>query len=373
MSEIQWENSKITIEKILDPNPNLHLKNAEIALKDGRYENALEEIEYAYMLANGNYEVVKQCQKVEDVLYKIGYLEEECNNCIDDIIRRADKGNRESQYVLGICYGTGQKVELDYYKAVKYLKMAANQSHKKALAIYAFLLYKGEGVKANKKEAKDILEKLVTEGESLAYEYLGMIYAVGEGNYKKGISFLKRIVDDGRAEIANTVGVYYQLLGEFNESNKYYKIANEKDKTVANVGLGMCYSLGWGVEKDINKAKSYFETSIINHYEDEGDACAMLAAIYQNSGGIFIKKKKIFELWNRALELGCIAAYSGMALCYIAGYGVRKDYKKAFWYFQQGYEKGDKSCQEKLAECYFRGIGCEKNVQKGNALLEELY
>ena len=88
MSTIQWGTPKITVEKMLDPNPNLHLKNAEIALKDGRYENALEEIEYAYMLANGNYEVVKQCQKVKDVLYKIGYLRNEKNRHFSETINK---------------------------------------------------------------------------------------------------------------------------------------------------------------------------------------------------------------------------------------------------------------------------------------------
>lgn len=63
-----WGKPHITVEKILDNNPNLHLQNAEDALKKRNFQDAARHIEYARQTSNGREEILKQCLSVMQII-----------------------------------------------------------------------------------------------------------------------------------------------------------------------------------------------------------------------------------------------------------------------------------------------------------------
>ena len=70
-----------------------------------------------------------------NVMYTMPFsfkLDSEVPDITDDILDRANQGDRDAQYNVGFCYYTGQGVNLDLIVARYYLGMAARQGHTKA-------------------------------------------------------------------------------------------------------------------------------------------------------------------------------------------------------------------------------------------------
>lgn len=95
MSDVQWGNMKVTEEMVLDDNPNVHLKNAEDALRRKNYDEARKHIEYARSVANGNPEVEQQCKRVLDALPSI--LTKEKHEKVSVYNIKEERGKKEER------------------------------------------------------------------------------------------------------------------------------------------------------------------------------------------------------------------------------------------------------------------------------------
>ncbi|RIB10473.1 kinase-like domain-containing protein [Gigaspora rosea] len=123
-----------------------------------------------------------------------------------------------------------------------------------------------------------------------------------------------------------------QIIDAFNKLNFdcCQKLADTNEPN-GNYLLGYCYEHGIGVEKDENKAFTYYQKS----------------ADVSNHNGMY--------------QVG---------YCYYLGIGVEIDKDKAFTYYLKSAEAGNSMGIWKTAWCYFCGIGVEKNYNK---FLEWLY
>ena len=75
-----------------------------------------------------------------------------------------------------------------------------------------------------------------------------------------------------------------------------------------------------------------------------GDATAMtsLGLCYDNGGcGLRRDRAKALELWHKAGELGCAAAYYNIGNAYYNGRGVERDKKKVAHYYELAAMGGD--------------------------------
>ena len=91
---------------------------------------------------------------------------------------------------------------------------------------------------------------------------------------------------------------------------------------------------------------------------DNANAFYRMAGIYGNGyHGIPQDYRKAIELWLRAGELGCTAAYLNLGICYYNGWGVEVDKKKAIHYWELGAMNGDVYARHYL--------GCEE-LEAGN-------
>lgn len=61
-------------------------------------------------------------------------------------------------------------------------------------------------------------------------------------------------------------GIYLQDVGNYQEAKRYYEMASEKGNAYAENRLGELYFLGLGVERDVEKARYWFERSANTGY-----------------------------------------------------------------------------------------------------------
>ena len=184
----------------------------------------------------------------------------------------AEKYNHaRSYYYLGEFYFFGGPVEIDYEKSFFYYSEALkiNPEYLKAKLCIAYAYYSGKGIEKNYEIAFNMFKELVEEYKFPdAYFYLGEFYYLG------------RVIQQS----------YEKAFSYFNKSVEY-----EKNIYASKYYLGEMYMLGKGVNTDCQKAKMYFEEILDEKYDDTYYKLALL-----NSGNYGIEKneekaKKYFE------------------------------------------------------------------------------
>ncbi|GBB88597.1 hypothetical protein RclHR1_15150002 [Rhizophagus clarus] len=80
--------------------------------------------------------------------------------------------------------------------------------------------------------------------------------------------------------------------------------------------------------------------------------------------GIDIDKKKAFELYQKAADLGNTDGITNLGHCYLYGYGTDIDKKKAFELYQKAANLRNSVAQDNLAFMYENGEGIIKDISK---------
>jgi len=108
-----------------------------------------------------------------------------------DVQIRAEKGDANAQYSLGLMYGRGEGVPKDFAKAIDWYIKAAEQGH--ALAQFNLgLIYKhGAGVPKDPAKAVEWYTKAAEQGNVQAQSSLGFMYQNGEGVPKSSVRAVK--------------------------------------------------------------------------------------------------------------------------------------------------------------------------------------
>lgn len=105
---------------------------------------------------------------------------------IDLVRRAAEVGDAQAQTELGIRYGRGDKgVDLNYEKAVYWLRKAIEQEDAYAQYNLGIAYYNGAGVEKDLEQAIDWFRKAGERGIVPAQDFLGYLYASGEGIKKR--------------------------------------------------------------------------------------------------------------------------------------------------------------------------------------------
>jgi len=139
---------------------------------------------------------------------------------VNDLIKKADMGDKDTQFAVGSAYDFGQGAPRDGAKAKKYYLMAAEQGHAEA------------------------------------QNSLGSIFEA-EGNYTEAASWYYQATQQNHPLAINSIAHYYlQGMGVPQDKNKgielYIKAAN-LGMPQAMYNLGVIYIVGEIVEKDVPK------------------------------------------------------------------------------------------------------------------------
>ncbi|GES93543.1 kinase-like domain-containing protein [Rhizophagus clarus] len=126
----------------------------------------------------------------------------------------------------------------------------------------------------------------------------------------------------------------------------------------------------FGIGTDINKKKAF---ELFQKAADLGNALGMynLGDCYLNGIETDIDKKKAFELFQKAADLGNANGIINLGNCYLDGIGTDIDKKKAFELFQKAADLENAPGINSLGYCYLDGIGTDINKKKAFELYQK--
>jgi TPR repeat protein len=104
-----------------------------------------------------------------------------CEKSKDPFIKKAEEGDAEAQYNLGLRYEYGKGVQQDIVEAVKWYQKAAEQGNAMGQGRLGWMYGSGRGVTQDYAEAIKWLRKAAEQGDTDAQLYLGWLYKSGLG------------------------------------------------------------------------------------------------------------------------------------------------------------------------------------------------
>ncbi|GES93565.1 kinase-like domain-containing protein [Rhizophagus clarus] len=125
-----------------------------------------------------------------------------------------------------------------------------------------------------------------------------------------------------------------------------------------------------GIGTDIDKKKAF---ELYQKAADLGNADGInnLGDCYLDGIGTDIDKKKAFELYQKAADLGDASGIYNLGYCYLDGIGTDIDKKKAFELFQKAADLGNAKGIIGLGYCYQHGIGTDIDRKKAFELYQK--
>ena len=203
-------------------------------------------------------------------------------NNTEQYIKKAEQGDAQAQYYLGICYANGKGVQKDDKKAFEWTQKAAEQGNAKAQTNLGVLYYQGDGVKQNIDKADEWFNKAIKQGDKIArdnaqkmyfyyvYECAGTTDITGdENNAARYIKYLAIAAERGYAEAQYKLGRYYKE-GKGVTKNKtkaiYWLRQSATDPELLPQINNNLKELG---EKPINSSKLPNEDDAVNWYKKD--------------------------------------------------------------------------------------------------------
>jgi TPR repeat protein len=90
--------------------------------------------------------------------------------CFRKLHERAEAGDREAMYLVGVCYARGKGVDIDYNSAAEWFKKATVLGHSKAKVSLGYCYAAGKGVKRDLEVAYILLREAADAGDRDAFE-----------------------------------------------------------------------------------------------------------------------------------------------------------------------------------------------------------
>lgn len=199
------------------------------------------------------------------------------------------------------------------------------------------------------------LKNLANEGDVFAQNELGSVCK--SSNDESAMYWYKKSASQGYYLPMNNLGNEYNNQGDYEDANKWYKLAGEAGYDWGWYNLAANYMMGNGVEKDDNKAMELYKKAYELNGEAAGSSANMIGLIYHNRGNaignIFCAlgdDKKAHKWYKIAGKAGYDWGWYNLATDYLWGRGFSKDADKALYYYKKAYKlngeaKGNAACQ----------------------------
>lgn len=148
------------------------------------------------------------------------------------------------------------------------------------------------------------------------------------------------------------------MMASAQSTYKQYIKAAKKGDADAQYRIGSCYSKGSGVERDEEKAVSWWRKAA-----EQGHAISQGLLGYAYDKGEGVKKNpSLAVFWYRkAAEQDVPLAQTVLAMCYNSGKGVQKDEVQAVYWFRKAAQQGFLEAQYWMGLCYSNGWGVDKD------------
>ena len=257
----------------------------------------------------------QQQQKTEKRLFK-------------QIKSEVNAGFTDSLTELGTLYYFGRGTKKNYKKAYRIFKKAAANGDEYARYAQAFMLRRGQGVKAKPQEALATLLELAQDQFAPAQVELFYAYQDGAGTTKDPAQ-ARHWLETAAAQ-KNTSALL--LLGlELRQNDpqtafEYFKTAAEQEDKKAQYLTALCYDGGIGTAADPHRALEYMLRSAKQRY---APALWQTAQWYQAGHGTAASAYQAFRWTRLAAQQNVKEAQKRLAEMYAQGIGVRPNQKLA--------------------------------------------
>jgi TPR repeat protein len=176
---------------------------------------------------------------------------------VEEVKAKAEAGDADSEYRLGLRYSSGNGVPKDSTKAVKWYRKAAEHNLPEAQYNLGVSCAKGQGVAKNEVEAVKWFRKAAEQEFAEAQFALGFSYYHGEGvpkNIAEGVKWYRKAAEHNLGKAQYNLGLSYTtgqgVAKDEVEAVKWFRRAAEQNLSRAQYDLGRCYASGRGVAKD---------------------------------------------------------------------------------------------------------------------------
>ena len=276
---------------------------------------------------------------------------------------RAEQGDVEAQFNLGLMYFHGDGVPKDAGQAASWLRKAAEQGHAEAQynlgLMYAKTRDDGEAVLWYRKAAE--------QGHVDAQYNLGHMYYKGKGipkDHAQAASWFRKAAEQGDANAQYNLGLMYAKTGDDGEAVLWYRKAAEQGDANAQNNLGVMYDKGQGVPEDDGKA-------VLWHHKaaKQGLAIAQynLGSMYYKGKGVPKDHAQAASWFRKAAEQGDAIAQGSLGWMYLRGDGVPKDAGQAVSWSRKAAEQGHAAAQNNLGSMYHNGVGVPEDYVQAYA------
>lgn len=322
--------------------------------------------------------------------------------------RYAEKGDKEAMYHLAYCYLNGNGgVQQDYNEATVWLTKSAKKNFAPAQVALAYCYLYGTGVMKDYKQAWELTQKAVKQGNPGAHYLTAQMYKDGiyvPKNDNSYLSFLRSAAnlgeDDAQAELGRLY-LYgsekpYVAQNTREGLNLYYKAAEQNNgeallqlgcftrdgldgfitkdpkkgyeyiKQAAQTGLprawfeyGYVNLMGLGCEPDYTEAARYIAAAA---GEEVPNAYKVLGDIYYYGLGVEADDAEAAKWYQKAVDEGYGNAYSQLAWMYLTGRGVAENESKAYSLYKEAADAGYPEGNAGVGLCYENGAGVTQNM-----------
>ena len=297
----------------------------DIYYTKGDMINAIKYWKSAYEQGKRDLLIEGQEDKLAQVAYNLGYLsssnpekEVEIRNYFKT---SAELGHVEGQVSYGNCCLQGYGMERDSVQAVYWYKQAALQNHVGAMCVLPEFYYD-----AHENDSTILWGTKPECRDSVDIQYL--------------------------------VGAAYYVKEDYENAEIWWKKAATQKQPDA---LWWMYYLCAVHKTDSVVAFDYLKQAVDAKYPD---ALNDMGCYYANGDMVEKNIEKAKELFQEAIDLGCIEAYNNMGNLYIyEGYVKKPNWKAAIEYYRKGAEKNDPVAQYNYGWCLKKGKGVKKDKQ----------
>ena len=281
----------------------------------------------------------------------------------------ADNGSVIGMENLAICYNNGDAVPQNATLSKEYFIKAAHLGSEKA--------YKNLEDMCSDEEYISILKSVADDpGYYSAMIVLFRCYCNGTHVIKDeqiAKDYLNRALDGDYSEAFLEYGNlrYFGELGyseDLNEAISSWKKASEKGYAKASHNLGLVYSEGKKIEKDITKSQMYFELAASQGYSR---AFINLGNLYNTPTSSKEDLIKAIDYYEKAFRSGISDGAYIIGCLYDSDNAVETDYSIAASYFTKAMNKGNLEAQSRLGALYYYGMLGQREAEKGIDLIQD--
>jgi TPR repeat protein len=277
------------------------------------------------------------------------------------LFNRAQKGDRECQYLVGIAFLNGEGITQDVSEALKWIHRAAEGGYPIAQ------LWLGEFYRAGEDyaESRKWYHLAADNGNADAQYALGVVYGFGQGVPKdsaEAAKWYRMAAEQGHSTAQNNLGVAYDhgegVALDKNEALKWFRLGADNGDTDAQFNLALHYCRGEGVAEDWTEAVKWSRKAA-----EQGNANAqfLIGAAYWGGEGVLKDSTEAVKWLRLAAEQGHPRAQFQLGFAYESGEGIAKDYAEANRWFHLAAERGDADAQYALGLAYGQGEGVPQN------------